>query len=162
MSKTELIFLFPNWHHSQCCLSQLVPPSNPQLLSPSLHPTGYWTQVSSVSFSLAIPTAKATKFMCLMPLLVLSNSLSHLKFVVYSSKIFINSMYLKNVNTTNLINSFLMPKPLNDEDKNNVKIANIKRFLIIPTQKSQTFCPSNKCWDGWNSSWNQDCQEKNQ
>ena len=42
---------------------------------------------------------------------------------------------MKNVNTTNLINSFLMPKPLNDEDKNNVKIANIKRFLIIPTQK---------------------------
>ena len=31
-----------------------------------------------------------------------------------------------------------MPKPLDDEDdKNNVKIANIKRFLIIPTQKLQ-------------------------
>ena len=66
------------------------------------------------------------------------DSLSHLTFAVYSSEIFTNSMYLKSVNTTNVINSFLMPKPLDDEDdKNNVKIANIKRFLIIPTQKLQ-------------------------
>ena len=55
-----------------------VSTSNPQLLlSPSLHPTGYWTQVSSVSFILTIPTAKATKFMCLMPSTV--SPISHLQ-----------------------------------------------------------------------------------
>ena len=58
--------------------------------------------------------------------------------LVTKYKIFTNSVYLKSVNTTNVINLFLMPKPLDDEDdKNNVKIANIKRFLIIPTQKLQ-------------------------